>query len=215
MTSSWANESIGSEYEEYNSMKIHELARELKNLMKDGDDSGKSFEDVGFVENNNDYKSSNKKRPLQNLLSNPDVVERFTNQQKVIYNLLVQKALGEVFTSSSNVKNNNSNATKNAKAQIKNKNLIKRLKKKEFPVENIAFMTPSELFPEHWKELIRKRELHQEFMYSKKVESYSTLYECGRCHKKKVSYYQLQTRSADEPMTTFFECLECGKKWRK
>ncbi|KAJ3277376.1 RNA polymerase II elongation factor [Borealophlyctis nickersoniae] len=37
---------------------------------------------------------------------------------------------------------------------------------------------------------------------------------CSRCHKRKCSYTQMQTRSADEPMTTFVKCLNCGKRWK-
>ena len=36
---------------------------------------------------------------------------------------------------------------------------------------------------------------------------------CPKCKTKKTSYYQMQTRSADEPMTTFAQCL-CGHKWK-
>ena len=38
---------------------------------------------------------------------------------------------------------------------------------------------------------------------------------CERCGARKASFYQLQTRSADEPMTTFYRCLECGAQWRE
>ncbi|KAI9806646.1 MAG: hypothetical protein M1825_006103 [Sarcosagium campestre] len=37
---------------------------------------------------------------------------------------------------------------------------------------------------------------------------------CGKCQQKKVSYSQAQTRSADEPMTTFCECQVCGHRWK-
>jgi len=37
-------------------------------------------------------------------------------------------------------------------------------------------------------------------------------FKCGRCGKNSCTYNQLQTRSADEPMTTFVLCLECGNK---
>ena len=37
---------------------------------------------------------------------------------------------------------------------------------------------------------------------------------CGRCKRNKTTYYQLQTRSADEPMTTFVTCLHCNNKWK-
>ena len=37
---------------------------------------------------------------------------------------------------------------------------------------------------------------------------------CRVCKKKsKCSFYQLQTRSADEPMTNFWSCLECNSSW--
>eukprot|EP01104_Vermistella_antarctica_P000760 TRINITY_DN1087_c0_g1_i1.p1 TRINITY_DN1087_c0_g1~~TRINITY_DN1087_c0_g1_i1.p1 ORF type:complete len:318 (+),score=71.82 TRINITY_DN1087_c0_g1_i1:199-1152(+) len=37
---------------------------------------------------------------------------------------------------------------------------------------------------------------------------------CGKCGQRKTSYTQLQTRSADEPMTTYVFCLVCGKRWK-
>ena len=45
-------------------------------------------------------------------------------------------------------------------------------------------------------------------------KSISTSLTCGKCGQRKVSYSQAQTRSADEPMTTFCECTVCGKRWK-
>lgn len=45
-------------------------------------------------------------------------------------------------------------------------------------------------------------------------KSISNALQCGKCGQKKVSYSQAQTRSADEPMTTFCECTNCGKRWK-
>lgn len=39
-------------------------------------------------------------------------------------------------------------------------------------------------------------------------------FRCGRCGKRKCTYYQLQTRSADEPMTTFVTCVNCDNHWK-
>ena len=36
--------------------------------------------------------------------------------------------------------------------------------------------------------------------------------EC-KCGSKRVFSYSKQTRSADEPMTTYAECVECSRKW--
>jgi len=42
----------------------------------------------------------------------------------------------------------------------------------------------------------------------------TALFKCGKCGKRRTTYTQLQTRSADEPMTTFVLCLECGNRWK-
>lgn len=39
-------------------------------------------------------------------------------------------------------------------------------------------------------------------------------FKCGRCGKRNTTYNQVQTRSADEPMTTFVYCQECGNRWK-
>lgn len=45
-------------------------------------------------------------------------------------------------------------------------------------------------------------------------EAETDQFRCGRCHQRKTKYYQLQTRSADEPMTTFVTCINCGNRWK-
>jgi DNA-directed RNA polymerase subunit M/transcription elongation factor TFIIS len=41
----------------------------------------------------------------------------------------------------------------------------------------------------------------------------SDQYTCLRCKTSKTEYYELQTRSADEPMTLFLTCVNCKNKW--
>ena len=38
---------------------------------------------------------------------------------------------------------------------------------------------------------------------------------CPKCTNRRAYYQQLQIRSADEPMTTFYKCTECGMRWRE
>lgn len=40
------------------------------------------------------------------------------------------------------------------------------------------------------------------------------VHKCSQCGSKKTWSYQLQTRSADEPMTNFVTCVSCGKRWK-
>ena len=44
--------------------------------------------------------------------------------------------------------------------------------------------------------------------------THTDLLQCGKCKKKNCTYNQIQTRSADEPMTTFVLCNECGNRWK-
>uniref|UniRef100_A0A3B0MUF1 Transcription elongation factor, putative n=1 Tax=Theileria annulata TaxID=5874 RepID=A0A3B0MUF1_THEAN len=39
-------------------------------------------------------------------------------------------------------------------------------------------------------------------------------FKCNKCNSKITTYYQLQTRSSDEPMTTFVTCLNCNNRWK-
>ncbi|CAE7374362.1 TFIIS [Symbiodinium pilosum] len=40
------------------------------------------------------------------------------------------------------------------------------------------------------------------------------MFTCGKCKGNKTTYFQMQTRSSDEPMTTFVTCLTCGNRWK-
>jgi len=45
------------------------------------------------------------------------------------------------------------------------------------------------------------------------LEATCESFTCEKCDQNKTSYYQLQIRSADEPMTTFITCCNCGYRW--
>jgi DNA-directed RNA polymerase subunit M/transcription elongation factor TFIIS len=40
------------------------------------------------------------------------------------------------------------------------------------------------------------------------------IFQCRKCGSKKTTYYSLQTRSADEPMTNFITCVHCKHRWK-
>ena len=103
----------------------------------------------------------------------------------------------------------------NPKSYIKNKNLIKIIKNKDFDIAKIAFMSPQELFPVHWNKLIEKKNTESEILYSKKTIPISDRFHCYKCKKNECTYYQLQIRSSDEPMTTFITCLNFQNSWKQ
>ncbi len=94
---------------------------------------------------------------------------------------------------------------------IEVKDLI--LKNKIKPHE-LAFMSHQELLPSKWNELLELKKIRDENKYQPKLEASTDDFTCWKCRSKKCTYYQLQTRSADEPMTTFVTCLDCGSRWK-
>lgn len=52
-------------------------------------------------------------------------------------------------------------------------------------------------------------------MVAKAERSISKTLQCGKCGKREVTYTEAQTRAADEPMTLFCTCTNCGKSWRQ
>jgi transcription elongation factor S-II len=101
------------------------------------------------------------------------------------------------------------------KSYINNNNLIKKIQGSKFDIKNIAFMTYQELFPEHWKQLLDEKYKREMAIYEDKPEAMTDMFKCGRCKQKKCTYYELQTRSADEAMTIFITCVNCGNRWRQ
>ena len=98
---------------------------------------------------------------------------------------------------------------------VKNKRLLIRVIEGEFPLYTIPSMTSYEMFPEKWFEL-RDKQLQREQKILEGNKSRATdQFKCRRCSKRECTYYELQTRSADEPMTIFITCLNCGKEWRQ
>lgn len=96
---------------------------------------------------------------------------------------------------------------------VKNTGFLKRLLNKEFDVTEIAFLTPQDINTDHWKKYLDRQNANDEFLYSRTIGTKTNEYKCGRCKEWNCSYYLLQVRSSDEPMTTFINCLNCGNKW--
>jgi DNA-directed RNA polymerase subunit M/transcription elongation factor TFIIS len=105
-------------------------------------------------------------------------------------------------------------ANLNKDSYIANTRIMDRLKDREFMPHELASMKYDNLFPELWKDIIDKKLLKNRSAYEQTAASMTDKYTCGKCKKKKISYYELQTRSADEPSTHFFTCLHCGHRWK-
>ena len=89
--------------------------------------------------------------------------------------------------------------------------VIKNLKDKTFKPELLAFKTHEELDPERWAKINLK--IKESYMRRKETIE-EGIFKCGKCKTKKTTYTQAQTRCADEPMTSFIVCLNCGNRWK-
>ena len=77
-------------------------------------------------------------------------------------------------------------------------------------IDEYLNQTPQERCPKLWDAVIKKTE----FIEEKKNNIYTTdIYECYKCHKRRCTIEIIQTRSADEPATTFVNCVVCGNHW--
>jgi transcription elongation factor S-II len=92
--------------------------------------------------------------------------------------------------------------------------LLQNVKEGTVTVKTLAFMTHQEMQPDKWDALIQAKIKKDKSKYDVQQEAMTDTFKCRKCHSKKCSYYQMQTRSADEPMTTFVTCIECANRWK-
>jgi transcription elongation factor S-II len=92
---------------------------------------------------------------------------------------------------------------------------LERLLEGEFLPHDVPAMTFSELSPEQWRAMIDKAMKREAKMLEVDKSVATTLFLCTRCKKRECTYYEMQTRSADEPMTQFVRCLNCDKRWKQ
>jgi DNA-directed RNA polymerase subunit M/transcription elongation factor TFIIS len=91
---------------------------------------------------------------------------------------------------------------------------LEKLQKREISPKQFVSLSPADLCPARWKKYIEDTLESDKKLYSHKKAAAAVMY-CSRCKKKSnCDYYLLQTRSADEPMTTFVTCLECDHHWK-
>lgn len=78
--------------------------------------------------------------------------------------------------------------------------------------EDIASMTHQQLHPEFYANM--KLKIMEKYINTCSEQEHDGIFKCSKCKTFKTTYTQAQTRSADEPMTTFVTCLNCNHRWK-
>lgn len=95
-----------------------------------------------------------------------------------------------------------------------NPEFLVQIKEKQITPKSLASMTHQEINPDKWKNQIEKKIQRDKSRLSTNIEASTDLFMCRKCKSKRCTYYEMQTRSADEPATIFITCLDCGKNWK-
>ncbi|CAN1142010.1 Transcription elongation factor TFIIS [Linum perenne] len=82
--------------------------------------------------------------------------------------------------------------------------------------EMVITMTPEDMASDERKQEIEQ--IKQKALFESErggpAKATTDQFKCGRCGERKCTYYQMQTRSADEPMTTYVTCVNCDNHWK-
>jgi len=98
---------------------------------------------------------------------------------------------------------------------VGNAELFDQVKRGDLSLDAMATMNTYELYPSLWREMFEQRAVREKKQLEGNRDRATDQFLCTRCWKRECTYYEMQTRSADEPMTIFITCLNCGKKWRQ
>ena len=132
-----------------------------------------------------------KERNIQRVWSNPIFTNIYRSKILSIY---------------SNLKEN---------SYINNTQLLKNIIDKNIKPEDVGKLSVYDIYPDNWKELLNIKSKRDKIKYELKPEAMTTLFKCRKCGSRETSYYEVQTRSADEPMTQFITCLSCNNRWKQ
>lgn len=97
---------------------------------------------------------------------------------------------------------------------LDNKYILEQVQSGSIKAHVVAFMTHQEMLPDKWNELIDAKIKRDQNKFETNLEAATDTFTCRKCKNNKCTYYAMQTRSADEPMTIFVQCLTCGQRWK-
>jgi transcription elongation factor S-II len=92
--------------------------------------------------------------------------------------------------------------------------ILQQIKDGSILPQTAAFMTHQEMCPDKWHTLIEAKVKRDKNKFEVNMSAATDTFTCRKCKGNKCTYYEMQTRSADEPMTCYVSCLTCGNRWK-
>jgi len=93
-------------------------------------------------------------------------------------------------------------------------NLINEVRSGSIKSHTIAFMTHQELAHDKWAKLIDAKSKRDKNKFEVNIAAATDTFTCRKCKGKNCTYYLMQTRSSDEPMTCYVTCLDCSNRFK-
>ena len=172
---------------------------------------------------NSNLKDTNRNNCVNKINSILDDIDKSRNIEKSIYNFVIAYSKenninrrwdNRIFYNLYFSKIRSIYINLNKKSYVKNDYLYDKIKNNEIKAEEISKLSVYDVYPDNWRKMIDDKIKRDKMKYELKPEAMTERYKCRRCGSRKCSYYELQTRSADEPMTQFFTCLDCKNRWK-
>lgn len=151
------------------------------------------------------------------MTDHPTNIRIIINLERGIYNYAIQEARKRnIIRKWENVNflNLYINRLRSIYLNLKNDEFASKIKNGDISSERVAFMTHQEYLPDRWQLMMEEKAMRQASKFNTDIQASTDVYQCKRCKSRKCIYSEQQVRSADESMTIFVTCLDCGKQWK-
>uniref|UniRef100_A0A6C0F691 TFIIS-type domain-containing protein n=1 Tax=viral metagenome TaxID=1070528 RepID=A0A6C0F691_9ZZZZ len=170
------------------------------------------------------------RKHVRTIFGNLDILKNTTksiqNLEKGVLNKTIDKCEenGQICEwENIDFRNKYNQTARNVIFNLKNESNLKFLTKiieKTIKISQVPFLTNFQIFPELHQQVYLKLKnkennaLLAESKFQEVMNNGCGMFKCNKCKSQNTTFYSLQTRGADEPMTNFVTCLNCGKKWK-